>query len=142
MSFASNSTRFMCTRCAKCCSFDVSLSDKEIREFGDDADLKWRTTRRVVRNGVPVCCFLEGNICKIYDKRPKICRLYPFFAICVEDLAALKVRIPKRALRVEYEGLTYFFTYDDQCPGIGNGFTPDWNEIASLSYLYTNECRC
>lgn len=142
MCFASVSTRFKCTRCAKCCSFDVSLTDEEMRNFGENVDPKWKTTKKVIRNDIPVCCFLDGNICRVYEKRPKICRVYPFFAICEEDLKALNVQIPKRALRVEHEGIIYFITYDDQCPGVGKGSTPNWKEIATLSYLYTNECQC
>ena len=142
MYFASASTSFKCKRCAKCCSFDVSLTNEELREFGENADLKWRTTKKVIRDGIPVCCFLEGNTCKLYERRPKVCRVYPFFAICEEDLNALKIPVPKGAVRVEYAGATYFITYDDQCPGLGSGNTPNWKEIVELSYFYTNECRC
>lgn len=142
MCFASTSTKFQCIRCAKCCSFDVSLTNEEIQNFGENVDIKWRTTKKVVKDDVPVCCFLDGNICMVYEKRPKICRVYPFFAICEEDLIALKVKIPKSAVRIKYEGSTYFITYDDQCPGLGSGTTPNWKEIVALSYLYTNECTC
>ncbi len=140
MYFASASTKFKCTRCARCCSFDVSLTDEEMRNFGENVDIKWRTTRKVVRDDVPVCCFLEGYLCKVYKSRPKICRVYPFFAICEEDLKALKIQAPKNAVRIEHEGSTYFITYDDQCPGLGSGSTPNWKEIVAISYLYTSEC--
>ncbi|MCX8182784.1 MAG: YkgJ family cysteine cluster protein, partial [Candidatus Methanomethyliaceae archaeon] len=72
MHFASTSTKFKCIRCAKCCSFDVSLTDEELRNFGENVDIKWRTTKRVIRDNIPVCYFLNGNICSVYEKRPKI----------------------------------------------------------------------
>ncbi|MGQ9759858.1 MAG: YkgJ family cysteine cluster protein [Candidatus Methanomethylicaceae archaeon] len=98
-----------------------SLTDHEMHAFGDNVGVKWRTTKKVFRNSMPVCCFLEDNSCKIYESRPKGCRAYPFFAICKEDLEALGVQIPEYALRIEYGGSTYFITCDKQCPGIGTG---------------------
>jgi len=136
--FASPSTKFGCIRCAKCCSLDVSLTDEEIRNFCENVDLKWRTTKKVIKGNDLVCCFLDGNVCRIYERRPKICRVYPFFAICKEDLAALRVRIPKDAISIEHQGATYFITYDDQCPGLG-GEKPNWKEVVAVSYSYTRE---
>lgn len=141
MNFATASTTFKCLRCATCCSFDVSLTDLEMSAFGNNVDTNWRTTKKVFRGTLPVCCFLDGKSCKVYESRPKVCRLYPFFAICEEDLKALGVKIPEDALKFEYEGITYYITYDEQCPGIGNGNPPDWREIVILSHIYTNESR-
>ena len=61
------STRFSCTLCGKCC-FVSQKSFKEVFEkFG------WKTKE----DGS--CSHLtKDNKCSIYDKRPLICRLYPF----------------------------------------------------------------
>jgi Fe-S-cluster containining protein len=136
--FATESTRFECTRCASCCSLDVLLSDRELHELGKDADMKWRTTRKVMAGSGLVCCLLQLHSCSVYGSRPKLCRVYPFFALAVAELELFHIEIPGTAVRVRGEdGEEYVLTYDDRCPGIGHGRTNDWSEIVStvLSHL-------
>lgn len=116
--FVIPSTRFKCTRCAQCCSLDVMLSRIELEQLGRDADPKWKTTRKVMGKSGPVCCLLDSNICTIYASRPKLCRVYPFFAIPIAELELFHIVIPDDAVRVKAkDGDMYVIIYDDRCPG-------------------------
>jgi len=116
--FVTSSTRFKCKRCAKCCSLDVLLSRNELEQLGENADLKWRTTRKVMGKSDPICCLLNSKTCTIYSSRPKLCRLYPFFAISVAELELFKVGIPEEAIKVKGKNdELYVVIYDDRCPG-------------------------
>ena len=61
------STRFSCTLCGKCCFVSQKTFKEVFEKFG------WKTKE----DGS--CSHLTNdNKCGIYDKRPLICRLYPF----------------------------------------------------------------
>jgi hypothetical protein len=36
---------------------------------------------RIIRNSAKGCIFLDGNLCTIYDARPKTCRDFPHVAL-------------------------------------------------------------
>lgn len=136
--FVTESTRFECTRCASCCSLDVLLSDRELDGLGENADKKWRTTRKVMGGSGPLCCLLRLRSCSIYGSRPKLCRVYPFFALAVTELELFHIDIPEASVKVRGEdGRVYVLTYDDRCPGVGRGGTCDWSRVVStvLSHL-------
>ena len=132
--FVKHSTRFKCTRCARCCSLDVLLDEEEIRKLGESVDLKWRTTKKLFNGSSLVCCFLNAKTCTIYDKRPKLCRAYPFTAISENEVRKLHAHIPSSAVRVlGKDGTSFLIMYDDECPGIGKDGAVDWQEIVDLT---------
>lgn len=84
-----NPKTFKCQQCGECCKIVVTLTEKEIKAIKQRGykdflikdpikGKKKNCLKRINRN----CVFLtkKGNkyYCKIYDIRPKTCRLYPF----------------------------------------------------------------
>ena len=83
-----------CTACANCCRQTVvGVGPAEIGAIagylGMDEDLAMhRYTRpdpedsqaRVLKNEHNACVFLDGNLCTIYDVRPRACRDFPHVA--------------------------------------------------------------
>ncbi len=80
-----------CTACASCCRHSVvSVGRAEMEEIArrlglpvdefvtrhtdPDPDAPARRILRSSRNG---CIFLDGNLCSIYEARPKACREFP-----------------------------------------------------------------
>lgn len=137
--FATNATLFGCTRCSRCCSLDVMLSNEEMERLGEDVDRRWRTTRKVMGASDPVCCLLKGNSCTIYGSRPKLCQVYPFLAVPVNDLEAIKVPTPESAIRISDQGESYVIIYDENCPGIGKGSACNWPEVVSITKSHIRE---
>ena len=75
-----------CNRCAYCCTLKVKLSLLEylcIRLKGHK-NFTEKNARgdRCIKLPEHKCFFLEGNNCKIYNIRPKMCREYPGVDIC------------------------------------------------------------
>jgi len=144
--FVSPAVSFECTRCAKCCSLDVMLSDREMEELGENSDREWRTTKKVYRGSVALCSFLEGSSCTIYNSRPQLCRLYPFFAILEDDFRRFGIEVPDSAVRTRGRGGVYLIIYDDGCPGIrnecgGDRTGPDWSEVVAITESHLNEFK-
>ncbi|MGQ9597689.1 MAG: YkgJ family cysteine cluster protein [Thermoproteota archaeon] len=132
--FVEQSTGFKCKRCARCCSFDVPLDDEEMRYFGESADLKWRTTKKILKGSSMVCCFLKGKECTIYEHRPKFCKAYPFSSVPESDIKKLNIIVPPSAMRIRgRDRRWYLITYDKGCPGVGAGDAVDWQRIISLT---------
>lgn len=81
---------FKCKRCAECCKYTIVKLFKEdierIKKAGYKEDFFVRYDSHikspVLRNEKGSCVFLEKKKgkyqCKIYDIRPRVCRLYPF----------------------------------------------------------------
>lgn len=91
---------FSCDRCAKCCTraFNghVFLLDRDVDvirtvdpaslepapgpEFCDQNGIFYVSgyALRAREDPAGSCWFLEGNLCRIYDLRPSICRIYPY----------------------------------------------------------------
>ncbi|MEM2637797.1 MAG: YkgJ family cysteine cluster protein [Candidatus Hadarchaeales archaeon] len=109
--------QFECQRCARCCgdaphrSRVIYLLEKEVEKISNITNMhpmqfaspisgagkfKYKMKRR---GGA--CIFLKNGACTIYEHRPLVCRLYPFF------------------VRKTEKGIV-FEIYDD-CPGIGLG---------------------
>jgi hypothetical protein len=80
-----------CTRCANCCrEMIVNVSAEDVARIAahlrmpvfevarqyveSDPD---EPSRRVLINRANSCVFLDGNLCLIYDARPKPCREFP-----------------------------------------------------------------
>jgi Fe-S-cluster containining protein len=102
--------------------------------LGDNVDHKWHTTRKVMHNSNLICAFLQGKTCKIYEDRPKLCKIYPFLAISANDLVSFGVKVPDEAICLVGEDKEkYYIIYDEACPGIGKGQACNWPEIVALS---------
>jgi hypothetical protein len=91
---------FRCDRCARCCtrSFNghVLLLDDDVEQVGaidrmsmepvpsydfSDQEGTFYTsgyTIRAIPDREGSCWFLEGGLCRIYEKRPMVCRVYPY----------------------------------------------------------------
>jgi len=91
-----------CTACANCCRHAiVPLSDAEIEEMARHLDATVERVRRlytapdpqvpaarVLRNSEQGCVFLDGNLCMIYQARPRACRDFPHVAEGTHTLAS------------------------------------------------------
>ncbi|MEJ5293375.1 MAG: YkgJ family cysteine cluster protein [Candidatus Methanosuratincola sp.] len=140
LKFLTPSTKFRCTRCTRCCSLDVMLSDPEIRRLGASADWGWRTTKKSFRDGRLVCSLLEGDACTIYKERPILCRAFPFIAIPLSELLESGFQVDQDAIRVSLADTgTYVIIYEPECPGIGEGEPLDPMEILDLTIRHLRE---
>jgi Fe-S-cluster containining protein len=89
-----------CTTCANCCrSAVVSVDESDIeviaQYLGVEAEQAMRLytiadsdspARRVLQTTPDGCIFLDGNLCLIYEARPKACRDFPHVAPGVRSL--------------------------------------------------------
>lgn len=97
--------RFKCTGCGHCCSGApgyVWVSEEEIVAIAESLRMKPEEfVRRFVRlvgdrlslievakEGQYNCVFLEGNRCRIYEKRPRQCRTFPWWSQNLESQKA------------------------------------------------------
>jgi len=116
------------------------LSDEELTSLADNVDSKWRTTKKVMDGSNLTCSLLQDNACKIYESRPKLCRVYPFFAIPAADLERFGIPVPDAAIHlIGDDGEKYLIIYDDACPGVGRGVACNWSEIVSLTISHLSE---
>src|SRR6266404_936751 len=100
-----------CTACANCCrQTQVSLSDFDVaavaRHLGiepgevirqytiPDPDDSMGRVLRHTRNG---CVFLDGNLCMVYEARPRACRDFPHLARATRSLGGRIPSVFKRA---------------------------------------------
>ena len=84
---------FDCKACANCCRVTlVSVSAEEVHAIAqylgmEDIEVVRLYTvpaeeperDRVLKNEPAGCVFLDGNLCTIYEARPKVCREFPHF---------------------------------------------------------------
>ena len=91
-----------CTTCANCCRHSVVPVQKaEIAKIashlGVTVEAAARTytvadpespTSRILRTSPQGGIFLEGNLCTIYDARPKPCREFPHVSVGIHSLGA------------------------------------------------------
>ncbi|MEN6604735.1 MAG: YkgJ family cysteine cluster protein [Bryobacteraceae bacterium] len=89
-----------CTACANCCRHSVvTVSKGQIediaRHLGIEPEPAARLytvpdpgapTSRVLKNSGEACVFLDGNLCMIYEARPKTCRNFPHVAAGIRSL--------------------------------------------------------
>ena len=89
-----------CTTCANCCrSSVVPVDESDIgviaQYLGVETEQAMRLytvadsdspTRRVLQSTPDGCTFLDGNLCLIYEARPKACRDFPHVAPGVRSL--------------------------------------------------------
>jgi Fe-S-cluster containining protein len=111
--------RFVCEKCAKCCG-DTKERVRLILLLKIEAErISQRTAKgigefaekikgfepylfRMKKTDEGKCVFLKDNLCTIYERRPLICRFYPFQ---LKNVGNDK----------------HVFTYTRECPSIGKG---------------------
>ena len=100
-----------CTACANCCrQTQVGLSDFDIdtvaRYLGIEPMEVVRqyttpdpddSTARVLRHTEDGCIFLDGNLCMVYEARPRACREFPHLATGARSLGSRMPSVFKRA---------------------------------------------
>lgn len=98
-----------CTTCANCCRHSVvSVTKNDIERIAtylgvtpevaaslytvpdDDAP-----ALRILRNSGDACVFLDGNLCMVYEARPKTCRDFPHIAIGCHSLGSRRASIDR-----------------------------------------------
>ena len=110
---------FICDKCGRCCGdsknrvrqilllkTDADRISKEtlisVEEFAEEVTGFWPYTYRMKKTENRKCVFLKDNLCSIYERRPLVCRFYPFQ---LKNLRNNK----------------YSFSYTSSCTGIGYG---------------------
>jgi Fe-S-cluster containining protein len=86
-----------CTACANCCRHSVvSVNKPEIEDIAASEIVSRRYTvpdpdapaERILLNSAKGCVFLDGNLCMIYEARPKACREFPHVAVGEHSLGS------------------------------------------------------
>jgi len=99
-----------CKVCANCCRYTrVNISREDIERLARYLDI---LPEQVVRNyAIPDledrenmlrhtkdgCVFLDGNLCMVYEARPRACRKFPYLTTHERSLGARMSSICKRA---------------------------------------------
>jgi uncharacterized protein len=89
-----NPATFKCTKCGECCRPLVLVDETDIKRI-EELGLKRKnfldydpmnenaSERNILKQKNNVCMFLgrkgEEYYCKIYENRPQVCRVYPFY---------------------------------------------------------------
>jgi Fe-S-cluster containining protein len=102
-----------CRRCGRCC-MDVEGWDrrvlllwKDLERLETAGEQDFHTSAEegrfvaVTKKRDGRCVFLGEEGCRVYEARPLICHMYPFY--------------------VERRGDVYVIGVDDECPGVGEG---------------------
>lgn len=122
-----------CTACANCCRHsivpvDAAEIDAIAQHLGTTAEAVTRlytvpdpdlSTSRVLRASPEGCAFLDGNLCLIYQARPKACRDFPHVAVGSHTLGGRPASLARWAALCpivfnameEYKRLTGFRTH-------------------------------
>lgn len=91
-----------CTSCANCCRYSVvAVSQPEIERIAARLGVTAETVvhtytvpdpetpgSRILASSSKGCVFLEGNLCAIYEARPKACRDFPHIASGLHSLGS------------------------------------------------------
>jgi Fe-S-cluster containining protein len=91
-----------CTACANCCRHSVvSVTKSEIENIAlhigstpEDVARLYTVpdpdalTSRILLNSGNGCVFLDGNLCMIYEARPKTCRDFPHVSVGTHSLGS------------------------------------------------------
>jgi Fe-S-cluster containining protein len=94
--------RVDCTACANCCRYSVvSVNQSDIESIAEHIGTTSEAVTRlytvpdpeapalpILRNSGDGCIFLDGNLCTIYEARPKTCRDFPHVAVGKHSLGS------------------------------------------------------
>ncbi len=100
-----------CTQCANCCRhLIVNVTDADIGAIAaylnvpTEAVVRLYTTadpaapsRRILINTREACTFLDGNLCVIYEARPRACREFPHASLRARSLGGRLESLCNRA---------------------------------------------
>ena len=100
-----------CTSCANCCRYSVVPASKlEIENIakylGDTTEAVIRLYTvpdpdaagfRILRGSRAGCVFLDGNLCMIYEARPKTCRDFPHVTVGTHSLGGRQLSLGRWA---------------------------------------------
>jgi Fe-S-cluster containining protein len=100
-----------CTSCANCCRQTVvTVTEVDIESIARFLGMECEAVRRlylipdpdapgqmIIRNEPDGCIFLDGNLCTIYDVRPKTCQDFPHLTTGRRTLAGRMANVAKRA---------------------------------------------
>ena len=100
-----------CTTCANCCRYSVVSVDKgEIESIARHLGTTTEAVRRLyteadpgapalrtLRSSAAGCIFLDGNLCSIYEARPKACRDFPHVAVGTHSLGGRRSSLDRWA---------------------------------------------
>lgn len=100
-----------CTACANCCRHSVvavnqaeieniavhlkATTDEVTRQFTDPDPAA--PDSRILRTSASGCVFLDGNLCMVYDARPKACRDFPHVAVGTHSLGSRRASMNRWA---------------------------------------------
>lgn len=99
-----------CTACANCCrETRVNISPKDIDALARYLKLSREQViqeytssdpqdrERILRHDDNGCVFLDGNLCIVYEERPRACREFPYVAIDARSLGGRMSSVCKHA---------------------------------------------
>jgi uncharacterized protein len=99
-----------CTTCANCCrvaTTQVTERDAEqlarylglkLPDFLRDYTVESPDEGRILKRDKNGCVFLEGNLCSVYDARPRTCELFPHLVKGNGSLLSRMWHMPDRAV--------------------------------------------
>lgn len=113
-----------CTSCANCCRVATTqIGEHDIDrlarylgmkpfEFTRDYTVETEDEGRILRRTKDGCVFLEGNLCSVYEARPRTCELFPHLAKGHGSLESRMWHMPDRAVYcpIVFETLERFKT--------------------------------
>lgn len=99
-----------CMSCANCCrvaTTQITERDAErlarylglrLAEFLRDYTVESAVGGRILKRNENGCVFLEGNLCSVYDARPRTCELFPHLVKGNGSLLSRMWHMPDRAV--------------------------------------------
>jgi len=99
-----------CTQCANCCRLATTqVQDRDIERLARYLGLSPKEVKqkytvesaeegRILRRTESGCIFLEGNLCSVYDARPRTCQLFPHLVKGAGSLLSRMWQMPDRAV--------------------------------------------
>lgn len=86
------SLKFTCNKCTSCCCNNrVEVCSKELKNFHKKDLRKINDFYFLKLSPNGKCIFLNGENCKIYEKRPTVCSEYPFKPIIIRNTVYIDV---------------------------------------------------
>ena len=99
-----------CLSCANCCRVaTVQTSDRDaerlagylgmrLAEFVRDFTVESKEEGRILKRNENGCIFLKGNVCSVYEARPRTCEFFPHLVKGTGSLLSRMWQMPDRAV--------------------------------------------
>jgi len=119
-----NTVKFECQHCSHCCiATTVSVNKQEQKAF-DKQDIEQKQLRPIIKGSdKEECRFHKSNKCNIYNKRPFVCREYPFKVCFVRPHIAIIDTVKTCKSMITESSKT----------------EPDFNNLIKLAYNYNKQ---